>query len=317
LLLSGAIVSAATPAAMAQTPLSDQPIRLVVTFSAGGTVDIAARTMAAALSKSLNESVIVIDKPGAGGNIAAMYVAQSSPDSITLLVTSVNHFVNPIIFGKAGYELNDFVLISELTTMPYAFVVPANSKFNNLGDLATFAKANPGKLSWGFGGIGSPGHFFGIEFEQAAKVRTNPINYKGGAELLTAINGGQLDLVVMSADTSLPLIREKKLKAIATTGEARNPTLPNVPTASEELPSYVPLTGYALLAAPRTLPKATLVRLNAEVSKILATPDYQKYLSRSGSVVRVTPSLASAKAFFDQDGARWQTVAKASALKVQ
>jgi tripartite-type tricarboxylate transporter receptor subunit TctC len=289
-----------------------------VPFSAGGTVDLAARTMAAALQKNLNQTVYVENMTGAGGNIAAVYVAHSSPDSMTLLVTSVNHFVNPVIFKNAGYDVNkDFVPISELTTMPYVFLVPAKSKFNSMNDVAAYARANPGKLSWGFGGIGSPGHFFGIEFEQAAKVETNPIAYRGGPDLLTAIGGGQVDMVVMSADTSLPLIRTGMLKPLATTGESRNAALPDVPTASEVIPHYVPLTGYALMLAPSSMPDATLRRVHEAVTSVLKSPAYQTYLKRAGASVQTTASLADSRVFFDKESGRWQSVAKASKLKVQ
>jgi len=304
--------------AQAGKPISDQPIRIMVPFSAGGTVDLAARVMAAALQKNLGQAVIVENKPGAGGNIAAVYTAHAAPDTPTLMVTSVNYFVNPIIFKDAGYDIQkDFVPIAQLTTMPYVFIVPANSKFNTLNDLAAYAKANPGKLSWGFGGIGSPGHFFGIEFEQAAKVKTNPIAYRGGPDVLTAVVSGQVDMVVMSADTSLPMLRDGKLKAIATTGAQRNEALPNVPTATEEMPAYSPLTGYALMVAPKTMPQAMLVRLHDEVTKVLNTQAYHDYLKRAGASVQSTATLQESQAFFDAEGTRWQSIAKASGLKVE
>lgn len=299
-------------------PLFDQPIRIVVPFSAGGTVDVAARVVATALQKTLNQSVIVENKPGAGGNIAEAYVARAPAGQPMLLVTTVNHFVNPVIFKDPGYDPEkDFVPILQLSTMPYVFIVPSNSKFNNLHDVAAYAKANPGKLSWGFGGIGSPGQFFGIEFAHATGVETNPISYRGGPDLLTAVGGGQVDMVVMSADTSLPLIQSGKLKALATTGEQRNTALPNIPTASEEIKGYEPLTGYAMMLAAKTMPHDKLVKLHQAVVKVVQTPEYQASIQHAGATVTITSSLEESKSFFEKDGERWRTVARQSKLQIQ
>jgi tripartite-type tricarboxylate transporter receptor subunit TctC len=310
--------SAAPSAAASDTPLFDHPIRIAVPFSAGGTVDVAARVVANALQTRLHQSVIVENKPGAGGNIATTYVARAPESSPTLLVTMVNHFVNPVIFKDAGYDPDkDFVPILQLGTSPYVFVVSGKSKFNNLQDVAAYAKANPGKLAWGFGGIGSPGHFFGIEFQRAAQIETNPISYRGGPDLLAAIAGGQVDMVVMSAETSLPLIRDGRLKALAATGATRNTVMPNVPTASEEIKGYEPLTGYTILLAAPSIPHDKLVKLHDAMVEIVQTPQYQEQLKRVGATVSTTKTLEESRAFFEKEGGRWRELAKNSGLKVQ
>jgi tripartite-type tricarboxylate transporter receptor subunit TctC len=319
-LAQGNALAQAAPAAAASSaePLFDRPIRIEVPFSAGGTVDVAARVVATALGNKLNQSVIVENKPGAGGNIATTYTARAPASSPTLLVTMVNHFVNPVIFKDAGYDPDkDFVPILQLGTSPYVFVVSGKSKFNSLQDVADYAKANPGKLAWGFGGIGSPGHFFGIEFARAAHVETNPISYRGGPDLLTAIGGGQVDMVVMSAETSLPLIRDGKLKALASTGAVRNTVLPDVPTASEAIKGYEPLTGYTIMLAAPTIPHDKLVRLHDAMVEVVQSPQYQEQLKRVGATVTTTKTLEDSRTFFQQEGGRWQKLAKDSGLQVQ
>jgi tripartite-type tricarboxylate transporter receptor subunit TctC len=310
----GAGAVSAQPAA----PMFDRPLSVVVPFSAGGTVDGTARSVATALQKKTGQSVVVVNKPGAGGNIAASTVAHAPAGQPMLLVTMVNHFVNPVIFKDPGYDVaKDFVPIMQLGTSPYVFVVAGNSRFNSLKDLAAYAREKPGQLAWGFGGVGSPGQFFGIEFARAAKVETNPISYRGGPDLLAAIGGGQVDMVVMSAETSLPLIRSGRLKALAATGESRNSAMPDVPTATEQIAGYEPLTGYTMLLASTTIPRDKLVQLHKEIVELVTTADYQEVLKRSGATVTPTKSLEESQAFFDKEGIRWRTIAKSSGLQVQ
>ncbi|WP_066633444.1 Bug family tripartite tricarboxylate transporter substrate binding protein [Bordetella sp. H567] len=318
LLAASALAWGAPAAAQSSAPLFDYPVHIAVPFSAGGTVDVAARVIAQGLQKRINQSVVVENKPGAGGNIAAVYVAHAPASQPTLLVTMVNHFVNPVIFKDPGYDPDkDFVPILQLGTSPYVFVVPGNSRFKSLSDVAAYAKANPGKLAWGFGGIGSPGHFFGIEFARAAQVQTNPISYRGGPDLLTAVGGGQVDMVVMSAETSLPLIREGKLKALASTGERRNAALPDVPTASEQIAGYAPLTGYTIMLAAPTIPRDKLMRLHDAVVDVVKSPEYQASLQRVGATVTTTATLEESRAFFQQEGGRWRAIATESGLQIQ
>jgi tripartite-type tricarboxylate transporter receptor subunit TctC len=302
----------------AADPLFDRPVRVVVPFSAGGTVDVAARAVANALEKKTGQAMVVDNKPGAGGNIAASAVAHAPASQPMLLVTMVNHFVNPVIFKNPGYDVaKDFIPIMQLGTSPYVFVVKGNSRFNSLKELAAYAREKPGHMAWGFGGIGSPGQFFGIEFARAAKVQTNPISYRGGPDLLAAIAGDQLDMVVMSAETSLPMIRDGRLKALAATGESRNTALPEVPTATEQIAGYEPLTGYTMLLAATTIPRDKLVKLHKDVVEVVLGPDYQASLKKVGATVATTQTLEESQAFFDKEGDRWRAIAKASGLQVQ
>jgi tripartite-type tricarboxylate transporter receptor subunit TctC len=304
-------------AAQSDAPLFDSPVHVVVPFTAGGVVDLSARILAKALEPKIHQSVVVDNKPGAGGNIAAVYVARAPASQPTLLVNQANHFVNPVIFKDAGYDPDkDFIPILQLATAPYLFVVNAASKFHNLEDVAAWARQNPGKLSWGYGGVGTAGQFFGVEFARAANIETNPISYKGGPELISAIGGQQIDMIVISAETSLPMIRAGKLRAIAATGDARNTALPDVPTASEEVAGYKPLTGYTILLAAPSIPRDKLVKLQKAVIQIVESPEYKEVLARVGATVTITEGLDATRDFFRKEGARWRDIAKSANLQV-
>jgi tripartite-type tricarboxylate transporter receptor subunit TctC len=316
--LSVHLLPAAAQQAQPAGPLFDRPLRMVVPFSPGGTVDAQARAIALALQQKIGSSVVVDNKPGGGGNIAAATVAHAPASQPMLLVSSINYFVNPVIFKDPGYDTaRDFVPIAQLATSPYVYVVAGNSRFNTLAEVVTHARANPGKLAWGFGGVGSPGQFFGIELGRAAGVETNPIPYRGGPELLAAVGGGHIDMVIMTTDTALPLIRDGRLKALASTGDQRNGVLPEVPTVAEQVPGYESLTGFTLLVAAATLAPAKVAGLHQAVGEILASPDYQESLRRAGATVTISPSLDESRDFLQREGRHWQAIAKASGLQVQ
>ena len=172
-------------------PLTNKKFRLVVPFSPGGGVDGLARAVAENLTRNAGAAVIVENKPGAGGNIAAVQVAKSpvsATGELQLLVTSVNHYANPVMVRNSGYDAyKDFVPVAYLCTFPYAFIVPGESKYNTLTEYLAAARTSPNTLSWAFGGNGSLGHFLGVAMEQSAKIKGVPVAYKGGPDLLAAL----------------------------------------------------------------------------------------------------------------------------------
>jgi tripartite-type tricarboxylate transporter receptor subunit TctC len=298
--------------------LAGKRVRLVVPFSAGGGVDALARAVADGLQKTAGVSAIVDNKPGAGGNIAAVYVAKTQNDSINLLVTSVNHYANPILFNSAGYDAyKDFVPLSYLATFPYAFVVPGDSRFNSLTDLVAEARAKPATVSWAFGGNGTLGHFLGIAMEQSENVKGNPISYRGGPDLLAALGGHQVDMAIMSVQSATPLIKQGRLKALAVAGNARNKALPNVPPVSEVLSRYPQINGYVALMAPAGTPEPLLADLHRAINKILVSDDYVRRLEVDGSTAQLFPTVAATKAFFEKDGQQWVALTRKSGLKVE
>jgi tripartite-type tricarboxylate transporter receptor subunit TctC len=298
--------------------LAGKRLRLVVPFSPGGGVDGLARAVADGLTKTAGVNAIVDNKPGAGGNIAAVYVAKTQNDTLNLLVTSVNHYANPILVANSGYDAyKDFVPISYLSTFPYAFVVPGDSPFNSLADVVAKARAAPGTVSWAFGGNGTLGHFLGIAMEQSENVKGNPVSYRGGPDLLTALGGHQVDMAIMTVQSATPLVKQGRLKALAVSGTARNKVLPNVPAVSEVLPHYPGINGYVALMAPAGTPAPLLAQLHQAVNKVLASDEYTKRLESDGSTSQVFQNLDATRGFFDKDGPQWEALTRQSGLKVE
>jgi tripartite-type tricarboxylate transporter receptor subunit TctC len=311
----------ATSAAWAQDggSLSARRIRIVVPFTPGGSMDGLARTVGSGLEKNAGTLVIVENKPGAGGNIAASYVARNSgPPYLNLLVTSVNHYVNPAMQRDTGYDAyKDFTPIAYLSSMPYVAVVPGDSRFSSLKELVERGKAEPGAVSWGFGGNGTLGHFAGLALEDAGGFKGTPIAYRGGGELLAALAGKHVDSVIMTVQSAAPLIRQGRLKALAVTGSQRNKVVPNVPTFAEQVPGYPPLSGYAFLLAPSGAPEPLLVQLHAEMNKVVRSEAFQQRLEGDGATLEVFATLAEAKSWFEKDGPRWEALTRRSGIKVE
>ncbi len=320
LLLAASLLVPIWGFAQEASPLATRKIRLVVPFSPGGSVDGLARTVAEALQKSSGASVIVDNKPGAGGNIAANQVAKSSSsgDTLSLLVTSINFYVNPVIVRNSGYDaFKDFVPVAHLGSMPYAFVVPPDSNVDSLKDYVARARAEPGKMSWGFGGNGTLGHFLGMALEEASKTKGNPISYRGGPDLLAALGGKHIDMVVMTVQSAAPLIKQGRLKALAFAGPQRNKVLPQVPTAMEQIPDYPQLNGYVFMLAPAGAPDALVAQLHQEMNRVLRSDAFQKRLDADGATVQVFASPAEAKRYFESDGAAWEALTRRAGLKVE
>lgn len=304
--------------AQGTAPLVAKKLKLVVPFSPGGSVDGLARTVAETLQKTSGASVIVENKPGAGGNIAAIQVAGSTGDTTSLLITSINHYVNPVIVRNSGYDpYRDFVPVAHLGTMPYTFVVPPDSRIGSLADFVTQAKTEPGKLSWGFGGNGTLGHFLGIALEEAAAVKGNPIAYRGGPDLLTALGGKHIDMVIMTVQSAAPLIRQGRLKALATSGTQRNKVLPQVPTVAEQVAGYPALNGYVFMLAPATTAEVLVEQIHRAMITVLRSDAFRQRLDADGGTVQMFASAAEAKSYFDADGRAWEALTRRAGLKVE
>jgi tripartite-type tricarboxylate transporter receptor subunit TctC len=317
-LLCAAVLLAGAPPAFAQD-LAGRRVRVVVPFTPGGSMDNLARVVASGLEKDAGAVVIVENKPGAGGNIAAAYVARNSGAPFTnLLVTSINHYVNPAMMRDPGYDAyKDFTPVAYLSSMPYVMVVPDASPFSSVGDLVKQAKAKPGALSWGFGGNGTLGHFLGLALEDAAGFKGNPISYRGGGDLMAALAGKHVDSVIMTVQSAAPLVKQGRLKALAVTGEQRNNVLPMVPTFGEEVPGYPPLAGYAFLLASSATPEPLLVQVHAALNRIVKSEAFQQRLVGDGATTQIFATLGEAKKWFEADGPRWEAATRKSGIKVE
>ena len=296
----------------AQSIGNGKPIRIIVGVTTGGTTDNLARYLANEFSKELKQSVVVENKPGAGGNIAAQYVAKSSADGLTLLFVNTSHSVNAGLYGdQAGYDpVKDFTPITLLSTGPAVLVANPSFPANNVKDLITMAKAKPGKLNFAIGGVGTSIHMAGELFKHSAQVDIANIPYKGSSPALTDVMAGQVELMFAAVINAVPQVKAGKLKALGVTGNQRIPALPDVPPISETLPGYES-TAYFGLLAPANLPKDVLDRLSKIARKASGYSDLKNKLEPDGSKT-VGSSPEEFKNFLIKDVDKWKRVVKAT-----
>ena len=295
--LAFTLLAAATvwPATQAQT-FPTKNVRIVVPFGAGGVADLTARTVAGRLAEQLGQSVVIENKPGAGGIGAADTVLKSEPDGHTLLLMSNGTAVSAGLFKSLPFDtLKDFAPISTLGTFDIAIMVPADSRFKSLAELLAFARANPGKLNVGSINIGSTQNLAAELFKSNAAVDMQIVPFNGTPAVVTALRGGQIDAAVEILGPVMSQVNAKALRVLAVTGEKRSAALPEVPTARESgLPNFV-AASWNGLAAPARTPKPVIERLNREVAAALNHPDVRRRLAELNVDAQAsTPDQASA-----------------------
>jgi tripartite-type tricarboxylate transporter receptor subunit TctC len=248
------------------------PIKIVVPFPPGGSVDMVARLVAKRLTDSMGQPFVVDNRSGASGNIAAEFVAKTNPDGNTLFVTSSGVLAANIhLYKRTGFDpFKDFAPIIRLVNQPNILMVHPSVPVNNLKDLIALAKAQPEKVTMGSAGIGTGQDIAAKQFEMAAGVKVLHVPYKGGAPALNDLLGGQIQSMFETSPTALQYVTGNKLRGIAITSTKRSPLLPNLPTVAEAgLPGYESVTWIGLVA-PAGTPKAIVDRLNADLNKALA-----------------------------------------------
>ena len=270
-------------AAAAQTyPV--RAISLVVPFPAGGTTDVLARAVGQELSKSLGQPVVVESKPGAGATLGADFVAKAKPDGYTLLMGAVHHTIATSVYKKLPYDFQkDLTPISTVALVPNVLVINPNVPAKTVRELLALAKADPGKFTYGSNGNGTGQHLIGAQFEAMGGVQLLHVPYKGSGPLTTDLLGGQ---ITMSFDTITPVlqhIKSGKLRALAVTTLKRSSALPDVPTLDEAGLKGFDLGTWFGLLAPAGTPKDVVVRLNAEIVKIVNAPDFRKKMDDIGA----------------------------------
>ena len=281
-ILLAALCSAAGLASAQAWPA--KTVTIVVPFPAGGTTDVLARAVATKLAAAIGQPVIVDNKPGAGATLGAAQVAKASPDGHILLMGAVHHTVATHVYKNLSYNFEkDFAPITTVALVPNVLTVSAKSPFNTVKDLVAAAKANPEKLSYGSNGNGTAQHMIGTQFQLETGTRLLHVPYKGSAPLTTDLLGGQVDLSFDTITPVLPFIKDGKLKALAVTTAKRSSTLPNIPTLQEAgVPNLTIGTWFGLLA-PAATPKPVVARLNAEVVKIIQSPEFRKQMADIGA----------------------------------
>lgn len=296
-----------------------KPIRLIVPYAPGGPLDVTARALAERVQGSLG-TVIVENKPGAGGNLGADLVAKAAPDGHTIGLAAVaTHAINPWLFAKMPYDAaRDFAPITQMVRVPNVLVMNAETAqrlhIQSLADLIAYAKANPAKLNYGSGGNGSAGHLAGEMFKKAAGIFAVHIPYNGGNPAQLALLSGQVDFNFDNLATAAPNIRSGKLKALAVTTAQRNKALPDIPTVSETLRGFEVDTWWGLVA-PAATPRDVVERLNKAFTEALRAPETQtRFAQLMAEPVPSTPEQFGA--FMRKELARYEPVVKASGARV-
>lgn len=263
----------------------NKPISLVVPFPSGGTTDILARALGDQLSKNLGQPVIVENRPGAGATVGADYVAKARPDGYTLLMGAVHHTIATSVYRKLPYSFQkDLAPVSTLAMVPNVLVInSAKTPVKNVAELVTLAKKSSPELSYGSNGNGTAQHLIGTQFQAATGTQLLHVPYKGSGPLTTDLLGGQVTMSFDTLTTVLPHIKGGKLKALAVTTAKRSTSLPDVPTMEEAgLKGFDIGTWFGVLA-PAATPKPIITRLNAEIVKIVGSPDFQQRMINAGA----------------------------------
>ena len=258
-----------------------KPVRIVVPFAAGSGTDAVARTVAEDLQKTLGVSVIVEDKPGASSQIAAEHVARAAPDGYTFLMsTNTAHSANPHLFRKLNYDpLKDLIPTARVNLFLFVLLVNANSPWKDVRDLVAAAKANPGKLNYGFGN--STGQVAGAFLAHTAGLQVTPIAYKSTPPALTDLASGQIDYMFVDLAASQSFIRSGRVRVIGIQSDSRSSLLPDIPAVGEVYPGFT-FTVWGGLVAPAGTPRPILEKMNAATNKALANPAVREKLINAG-----------------------------------
>jgi len=290
-----------------------QPVTLVVPFPAGGPTDAMARLLAQKLSERLDQQVVVDNRGGAGGGIAAELVARAPADGHTLFFgTTGTMSINPSLYKKLRYDpVKDFAPVSLMATTMNVLVVNPEVQAKNLTELVQLAKGKPGELAYGSAGNGSSNHLSGELFKSIAGVQINHVPYRGSAPAMIDMLGGRIAMMFDTISVQTQNIAAGKVRALAVTGPKRSPLLPEVPTAQEAGLKGFDVTIWFGVLAPAGTPAPIIARLNREVVTVMATDEMRKRMQADGAEAR-TSTPAEFAALIKQDTAKWAPVIKAS-----
>jgi tripartite-type tricarboxylate transporter receptor subunit TctC len=309
--LTAASALLCTRSAAAEDAYPDHPIRLIVPFPPGGPTDVIGRLISQALSETFGQQVFVDNRPGAGSTLAGKLAATADPDGYTLLLGSAATLaIGPSLYKDVEYDPRSFVPIAMVADVPYLMVAGPKTNFKSVGDVIAFAKAHPGKLNFGVPN-GAPPHMLAAWFKSLTGTDIVIVTYRGGANVLTDLMGGQIDLAVETSSILLPHLREGALRPLATLSVKRLPELPDVPTTNEAgVAGYVASSWTGIVGPPGT-PVPIVDRLNRAVNADLASPVMQDKLKALGA--RPMPGTAADYAtFIVTELPKWIAMAKLS-----
>ena len=315
ILLGAASASLAAPAVAQGFP--SRPVRLVVPYSAGGGADTTARLIAPKLQDALGQTVVIDNKPGAGGTIGDDFVAKSAPDGHTLLIGAFAHAVNPSLMARMPFRTpDDFAPVSLLVTVPELLFVTPSFAAKTVADLVAMAKAEPGKLSYGSSGNGSAQHLAAELFKMRTGTDIQHVPYKGGALAVADVAAGHVPFYFGNMSAALPQVRAGRVRALAVTSPQRSPAAPEIPTMAESGVSGCEISEWNALLAPAGTPPSVIDRLNADLVKILRDDDIKaRFADLGAQTIGSTPTELAA--FLRGEQAKWAEVVRAAGIKIE
>ncbi len=313
---AGALLAMAAVSCWAQTYPS-RPVKIVVPFAAGGGPDIETRRMAPKLAEVLGGPVVVENRVGAAGIVAAEAVTQAAPDGYTLLAGSISQVVQKILRPGAKFDpLTTFVPVIQTSTSPTVLIVPVESPIKSAKELEAQIRANPGKLNYGSGGIGTAAHIAGSSFATVLKMDAVHVPYRGSVELMPALLGGQIQFAFPIAGTAVPHVKAGKARALAVTGATRLSSLPDVPTMKELYGDDLFVQeSWGGLWAPAGTPAAIISRLHAATVKAFADPELRTALQAGGAEVELSASPEAYAAFMKAETVKWARLIQMAGVK--
>ncbi len=314
-MVAGFIVAAAPPAA-AEWP-AERPIRVLVGFGPGGGTDIVTRIIAQPLSELLHQTIVVENKPGAGGSLASDLVAKADKDGYTASMISAGHTVSAVMIKSVRYDaVKDFAAVALVADSAFVIVARKDFPANDIKGLVALAKASPGKLNFASVGVGSTQHFSGELLRQRTGIDVKHIPYRGTPGVLAALLAKQVDYAVELAHAVRGQVQAGELKILAVASPARWPTLPNVPTVAESgVPGYA-VTGWYGWVYPAGTPQAIVDKTNAALRQVLARPEVQDQLVKVGAVVHVSSPAEFGQHIADEV-AKWKAVRDNAGIEQQ
>lgn len=304
-------------AAQGEDAYPSKPVRLILPFPPGGGTDILGRLVAERLSARLGQPVVTDNRGGAGGNLGAEAAARAAPDGYTLLLAATTLAISPSLYAKLSYDpLKDLAPISLVATVPNVMITHPSVPARTLQEFISLAKAKPGEMNFGSGGSGTSNHLGGELFNMVAGVKLVHVPYKGVNLAMNDAMAGNIQLVIIGIPAAAPQIKAGKLRALAVVARERSAALPDVPTAAEAgLPDFEVTTWYGLLA-PAGTPRPIVMRLNAELVRIMHAPELKERLATMATDPR-TSTPEEFAAYIKQEMARWAEVVRRTGIKAE
>lgn len=309
-LCAGLMLAGAAAGAQADYP--ERPLRVVVPFAPGGATDVIARTVAQGMSARLGQPVVVENKAGANGNIGAVIAARAEPDGYTLLMATSAHAINATLYPKLDYSLTgDFKALSNLASVPLLLVVNPQVPASSVAELAVYARNGNGRINYASGGTGTAAHLAGAQFNGLAGAQMTHVPYKGGAQALNDLMGGQVQIMFANLPEVLSQVQAGRLKPLAVTGDKRHPALPEVPAFSETPFTQMTARSWFGLFVPAATPAPVVEKLSSAITQSVADAAVRDKLIGLGADP-IGDGHAAFQQYVNQDVSRWRTLVKQS-----